>query len=186
MIEGEKANFLRALGGVRGLLAAVLAGLLAAALGGCSVGGQAFPKSFGGQTLPQITSQEVTGVTTMLSAAGFRALPADNPKRKKQLAALQPFKLEYYLDEQGNPHYWYADPNGCNCLYVGNQADYQKYENLVLQNQVLENQQQAQILQQQQMMMMQQQQMMGPFGAGGPFGGPFGFGIGGPGAGFVF
>ncbi len=150
------------------------------------MGGQTFGNPFGSQAPEQAQPQEVA---TMLSAAGFKVLPADNPERQKQLAGLQPNKLNYYVDKQGNPHYWYADPSGCNCLYVGNQAAYQKYENLVLQNQMLQNQQQAQ-MQQQQMMMMQQQQMMDPFGFGGPFGGgfgsPFGFGMGGPGMGFIF
>ncbi len=61
-----------------------------------------------------------------LSAAGFRVRVADTPDRQAMLARLPAHKV-LMRNRDGVVHYVYADPQGCNCLYVGNQAAYQKY-----------------------------------------------------------
>lgn len=78
----------------------------------------------------------------MLSAAGFHMLQADTPQRQQELASHTPLKMRYYF-ANGKPHYWLADPYVCNCVYIGNEADYQNYQQLKLQRQMVEREQAA-------------------------------------------
>ncbi len=66
----------------------------------------------------------------MLAAAGFAMLPADTAQRKQQLSTLPPLTLSYYVGHTGKMHYWMADPQFCNCLYLGSEEAYQKYERM--------------------------------------------------------
>jgi hypothetical protein len=61
-----------------------------------------------------------------LSAAGFMVRPADTPERQAMLARLPVHKV-LLRTHDGVVHYVYADPQGCNCLYVGDQRAYQRY-----------------------------------------------------------
>jgi hypothetical protein len=169
-------------------------------MGGMGMGG-GLPSAFGAPTrTPQERAMEVE---PMLQAAGFQSLSPQQPAHQQQLASLPALKLNTYTTPEGQQRYWYADPNYCHCLYVGDAGDYQRYQSLRLQNQQLEGEQQMQVqqqMQQQQYQMqqyqmqqyqMQQQQQMGPFGPMGPMGppmgmSPFGFGMGGPGVGVIF
>jgi hypothetical protein len=78
----------------------------------------------------------------MLSAAGFHMVPADTPQRQQELASHTPLKMRYYFTN-GQPHYWFADPYVCNCVYIGNEADFQKYQQLKLEQQMVEREQAA-------------------------------------------
>jgi hypothetical protein len=78
----------------------------------------------------------------MLSAAGFHMLPADTPQREQELASHTPLKMRYHFSN-GKPRYWFADPYVCNCVYVGNEAEFQKYQQLKLQEQMVEREQVA-------------------------------------------
>jgi len=131
--------------------------------------------NFGGPS-PQERAQNVE---PMLTAAGFRTITPQSTEHQQQLASLPALKMNYYVNGDGQSQYWYADPNYCHCMYVGDAAAYQRYQNVAMQNQMLESQQQTQIQRQQ----MQQQQMMAPPMMMGP---PMGIGIGGPGVGIVF
>jgi len=139
---------------------------------------------------PARTPQErANEVEPMLTAAGFQTLSPQQPAHQQQLASLPALRLHYYTTPDGQQRYWYADPNYCHCLYVGDAAAYQRYESLRLQNQQLQAEQQMQAQQQMQMQQyqMQQYQSMGPFGpVGPPMGGSFGIGVGGPGFGVIF
>jgi len=110
----------------------------------------------------------------MLSAAGFRIIPVDTPAKTQILKSLPPLKVNYYLGKGGVPRYWLADPYECRCLYLGDQAAYQHYENLRLQNRIIRQQQETaeENLEASQNMQMD---MMSPFGAG--FGPGIGFGF---------
>jgi hypothetical protein len=141
---------------------------------------------------PQERAMEVE---PMLTAAGFQSLSPPQSANQQQLAALPALRLHYYTTSDGQQRYWYADPNYCHCLYVGDAGAYQRYESLRIQNQQLQAQQQMQVQQQQQMQQyqmqqyqMQQYQSQGPFGPMGPpmGGSSFGFGMGGPGFGVIF
>src|SRR5262249_25019351 len=46
---------------------------------------------------------------SMLSAAGFRMLPAQTPDKLAHAQSLPQLKLKYYADPDGTLHYWMAD-----------------------------------------------------------------------------
>ena len=119
----------------------------------------------------------------MLRAAGFESLTPATPEQQQRLKSLPPLQLGYYLDKNGAANYWLADADNCDCLFHGDEAAYQRYEDSKL-NQIAERDRERIGAQQ------QRQQMPPGFppGFGGPgFGGPgFGFGFGGGGFGFSF
>jgi hypothetical protein len=128
---------------------------------------------------PQQRAQEMDPI---FQAAGFTSLAAETPEQKQRLKSLPPLKLGYYVDKNGNPNYWMADPDGCGCLFHGDEAAYQRYERIRLENEVAARDRQAMDARQQQMM------MMGGPGLGPPGFSPPGlsFGFGGGGFGFGF
>ncbi len=73
----------------------------------------------------------------MLSAAGFHMVPADTAERQQELKAHTPLKVRYYF-ANGKPHYWFADPYVCNCVYIGDEAAYQKYQQLKLEQRMVQ------------------------------------------------
>ena len=75
--------------------------------------------------------QEAKVVGDRLVAAGFRRYPADTPAKQTQLGKL-PKLLFASTRERGQRRYLLADPDRCRCLYVGDEAAYQKYTNLEL------------------------------------------------------
>lgn len=70
----------------------------------------------------------------LLAAAGFNVLPADNAQRQAALAQLKPFTLSRQA-RGGQMLYVYPDTDN-NLVYVGNQAAYDRYQNLVVQQQI--------------------------------------------------
>jgi hypothetical protein len=137
---------------------------LAIALTGCAMLG------LGGVT-PQ---QRAEYLEPMLSAAGFQMLPADTADKLEHLKKLPPLKLNYYLNKEGQPRYWFADPDYCHCLYLGSEEAYQKYQDLRLKAQVAQEEQEA-AEQNYEAAQQMQMNMMNPF-----------MGFGGPGIGFGF
>ena len=65
-----------------------------------------------------------------LTQAGFRQLPADTPKRVEHMQTIAPHKL-IKRTHDGKTYYVFADPSGCKCIYVGNEAAYARYKTLV-------------------------------------------------------
>jgi hypothetical protein len=124
---------------------------------------------------PPSPSQQAEQIEPMLSAAGFRLLPADTPERQQQLATLLPLDVQYYVGKTGNLHYWMADPYYCKCMYIGSEQAYQKYEQLKLNQQFAakEGEISQENLEAQQMQDMDmQEEMFNPYGMGlvGPMG----------------
>jgi hypothetical protein len=68
----------------------------------------------------------------LLTAAGFRVEPAGTAEERARLQALRPRKV-VQEERDGERRYVYADPEGCTCLYVGNEQQYQKYQKLKIQ-----------------------------------------------------
>ena len=127
------------------------------------------------QPQPPTPEQQAEQIEPMLSAAGFRMLPADTPERQKQLDSLLPLQVQYYIGKTGNLHYWMADPDYCKCMYIGTEEAYQKYEKLKLdeQFQAKEGEISQRNLEAQQMEEMDmQEEMFNPYGMGlvGPMG----------------
>jgi hypothetical protein len=77
-------------------------------------------------------TQRVQNKEDMLAASGFTLDPANTSQREASLASLPPHK--FVRQERGDKvTYIYADPTICGCLYVGNQAAYDRYRNNVFQ-----------------------------------------------------
>src|SRR5262245_61625035 len=70
----------------------------------------------------------------MLSAAGFKAIPADTPQREAHLKSLPSDKLTT-VTRNGTQYYVFPDPKQ-NVLYVGQEAQYQQYRKLRLEKQM--------------------------------------------------
>ncbi len=124
---------------------------------------------------PPTPEQQAEQLEPMLSAAGFRMLPADTPQRQQQLASLVPFDVNYYVGKTGTLHYYMADPDYCKCMYIGTEENYQQYEKLKLnqQFQAKEGELSRENLEAIQMQDMEdQQEMFNPYGMGlvGPMG----------------
>ncbi len=118
---------------------------------------------------PPTPEQKAEQLGQMLSAAGFRMLPADTPERQQKLDLLLALKVQYSVGKTGDLHYWMADPYSCKCMYVGTEEDYQKYENLKLNQQFEEKEAETaqRTLEAQQMERMDmQEEMFNPYGMG--------------------
>ena len=66
-------------------------------------------------------------VERTLTEAGFITLSADTAERVTQLQALPPYKLVKRV-KNGATRYMYADPTGCQCIYVGGVEQYTRYK----------------------------------------------------------
>jgi hypothetical protein len=74
--------------------------------------------------------------TDLLSAAGFRLMPADTPTKQQLLATLTPGKLTL-ITWKGKQ--FYVEPAGNNQAYVGTPTEYQAYQQLRLAQQMSNN-----------------------------------------------
>jgi hypothetical protein len=74
-----------------------------------------------------------TQTTDLLSAAGFKLVTADTPKKQELLATLPPGKLTL-IPWKGKQ--FYVQPASNNQAYVGTPAEYQTYQQLRLAKQM--------------------------------------------------
>jgi len=74
----------------------------------------------------------------LLSAAGFKTVPAATPEQKAHLQTLPPHKVTM-VQREGTTYFAYPDPKQ-QVLYVGQQAEYNEYQKLRLQKQLAEEQ----------------------------------------------
>jgi hypothetical protein len=74
----------------------------------------------------------------MLSAAGFRAVPADSPERQTHLKSLPRDQITP-VRRDGTVYYVFPDPKN-NILYMGDEQNYQKYHQLRFQRQLADDQ----------------------------------------------
>lgn len=86
-----------------------------------------------------IESREAMDKERVLAAAGFHMKFADTPEKIAHLETLPQRKL-VPQDHDGEPWYVYADSTHCKCIYVGNEAAYQRYQKLAIQQQLAEDQ----------------------------------------------
>lgn len=75
----------------------------------------------------------------LLAAAGFTLVPANTPQRQAKLASLPPHKFSRQV-RNGAVIFVYPDPTICDCLYVGNQAAYDRYRQEVFQTNIANEQ----------------------------------------------
>ena len=76
--------------------------------------------------------QAVQGEENMLSAAGFVVRPANTPERQAALAGLPANRMVQRVRDD-TVAYLYADPLVCQCLYVGGQGAFGRYQQERLQ-----------------------------------------------------
>jgi hypothetical protein len=86
------------------------------------------------------TQQErVTQSEDNLAAAGFVVQPANTPQRQAMLNRLPPH--HFIRRVYGNTvNYVYSDPLVCNCLYVGSQEAYGRYQIYLQQKRLADEQ----------------------------------------------
>jgi hypothetical protein len=75
--------------------------------------------------------------TALLSAAGFRAITPQTPKQQQMYAALPPYQVEH-ATAKGRAFYVYKDEKA-GVAYVGHDAEYQRYQQLCIQQQIAQN-----------------------------------------------
>lgn len=103
---------------------------------------------------------------TMLSAAGFRTMTPSTPEQQANFAASPPYQLVRH-EFNGSVTYTYADKkNGI--VYKGNESNYQRFQQLSIQQQITQDQLAAAQLN-------QQAYWAGPYW-GGPYWGAPGWG----------
>jgi hypothetical protein len=69
------------------------------------------------------------------AAAGFRMKLADTPGKLANLQALPQQRLTARM-MNGKVIYLYADAAVCNCLYMGNEKAYQRYQQFAVEKQI--------------------------------------------------
>ena len=133
-IEGEQASefmspniFLQR--GIRsmGIRAALIYALLAAVIGLALVGCATAPS--GSATAP---SSSATSQAALLAQAGFTLRTADTPKRLAYINSLPPQKVVQHNYKGKTLYIVCQDPSTKQC-YVGDEAEYQRYQDLASQ-----------------------------------------------------
>jgi hypothetical protein len=70
----------------------------------------------------------------LLTASGFKVLPANTPDRQAKMAELKPYTIARQI-RGNNVYYIYPDDQN-NFVLVGDQAAYTKYQSLLVQQQI--------------------------------------------------
>lgn len=86
-------------------------------------------------------SYEAQNQETLLSAAGFRARTPTTAAQQAMFNRMTPYKVERRI-RNGKVLYAYADKQK-NVVYIGGEAEYQRYKQLGLQQKIAEQQLQA-------------------------------------------
>ena len=89
-----------------------------------------------------IQRREAQDTEQLLAAAGFQAKPAETPEKLANLRAMPPRQL-VARSKDGNFVYTYADPDYCQCLYVGGPQEYSAYQRLAVQKEIAQEQRDA-------------------------------------------
>lgn len=74
-------------------------------------------------------SVKARSTESLLESAGFKSVAANTPERIQVLKTLPPKKVTP-VDRNGILFYVFADPDGCRCLRVGRQEQYEMYQRL--------------------------------------------------------
>jgi hypothetical protein len=82
-----------------------------------------------------IQRSEAKDTEQLLAAADFQAKPADTPEKLADLRTM-PLRELVSRSKDGNFVYTYADPDYCQCLYVGGPKEYSAYQRLAVKRQI--------------------------------------------------
>ena len=77
--------------------------------------------------------------TSLLTAAGFRARTPQTPKQQQIYAALPPYRVERATVPGKGVFYVYKDEKA-GLAYIGREAEYQRYQELAIQQQIAQDQ----------------------------------------------
>jgi hypothetical protein len=77
--------------------------------------------------------------TSLLTAAGFRARTPQTPKQQQMYAALPPYQVQRATVAGKGVFYVYKDEKA-GVAYVGREQEYQRYQQLAIQQQIAQNQ----------------------------------------------
>jgi hypothetical protein len=89
-----------------------------------------------------IEREDAEQTEQLLAAAGFEMRPADTPAKLADLQRLEQHKL-VQRDRDGTVTYTYADAADCQCLYSGDEKDYDAFQKLQVQQDIAEQEQMA-------------------------------------------
>jgi hypothetical protein len=89
-----------------------------------------------------IQRSEARDKEQLLAAAGFQAKPADTPEKLANLKTMPPRQLVSQVKD-GNFVYSYADPDYCQCLYVGGPKEYSAYQHLAVEKEIAQEEREA-------------------------------------------
>ena len=78
----------------------------------------------------------------LMAASGFQMKLADTPEKLAHLKTLTQHKLVPH-EKDNALVYVYADATTCQCVYWGNEASYQQYQKLAVQEQIADEQRMA-------------------------------------------
>lgn len=92
----------------------------------------------GACTTPTAERGRVEQIEPLLLAAGFQKRVADTPQKLAHLRQLEPLKMVPHA-RKGSVYYVLADPNGCQCAYVGNEMAFEQYQGLVLKQTIAQD-----------------------------------------------
>jgi len=87
-----------------------------------------------------IQRQEAQSKESLLAAAGFQVRVASTPAQQANLQAMTPRRIVPHALTDGRVAFVYADPTGCNCVYVGDQQAYQRFQQLAIKQQLAQEQ----------------------------------------------
>jgi len=85
-----------------------------------------------------LRQKDAASTEELLAAAGFQMRPADTPERLANLKSM-PSRKVVARSKDGTVVYTYADPDWCQCLYVGGPEEYAAYGRLTLGKVMHEN-----------------------------------------------
>jgi hypothetical protein len=85
-------------------------------------------------------ADEATSKEQLLAAAGFKMQLADTPEKLAHLKTLTQQKIVTH-EKDGVNYYVYADATTCQCMYIGQDANYQSFQQLQTQKNIAQEQQ---------------------------------------------
>jgi hypothetical protein len=88
----------------------------------------------------QSPQQKIAGKEDMMTAAGFKFVPANTPARQQAFKQLPAHRFSRQIRD-GRVFYVYPDPTVCVCLYVGDQNAYALYRKNMFDKQLADEQQ---------------------------------------------
>jgi hypothetical protein len=99
----------------------------------CSMAGLALCTALAG--CAAIERHEAGQTEQLLAAAGFQMRPADTPAKLADVERQRQHKVVRH-ERDGEATYVYADAADCKCLYTGDQASYDQFQKLQVQENV--------------------------------------------------